>query len=326
MNEQRPSSHTLSDLDFVDLYICLEGSGDNHFHERGSNDDIEVPPEFHPAIEDLASYLRTKFTEDEMGLTYQNVRMRAAKVQTAGGMTWASLRKISSIPPTLEKLGLPPKLIPQVRALGKRHGLVLICGATGHGKTTTSCSMIADYLNTLGGVAFTVEDPVEFDLEGRHSEHGFCYQTEVKEDDEWAAMLKRSLRWHPRYIFVGELRTPEAANQVLRAATSGHLVITTMHAGSIEEGLEGLQQLAAQSVGERATSLLASGLTAVFHQTLTKQGMQAQFYITDPINHSSPFRNCIRENRIAQVRTFIDQQAALLMQSGSIFREGSKGH
>lgn len=315
------TEHTLSDLNFVDLYVCLEGRADHHYHEQGTNDDIEVPAEFRPMVDELASYLRTKFIDEEMGLTYQNVRMRAAKVQTAGGMTWASLRKISSIPPTLEKLGLQAKLLPHIRDLGHRHGLVLICGATGHGKTTTSCSMLSDYLNRLGGVAFTVEDPVEFDLEGRHSEHGFCYQVEVKEDHEWGQMLKRSLRWHPRYIFVGELRTPEAANQLLRAATSGHLVITTMHAGSVEEALEGLQQLAAQSVGERATSLLASGIAAVFHQQLTKQGMQMQFYITDPRSNASPFKNCIRENRIPQVRTFVEQQQALVMQSGRLFRE-----
>jgi len=316
---------TLSDLNFVDLYVCLEGGADHHFHEQGSNEDMEVPSEFISIVEELATYLRTKFIDEEMGMTYQNVRMRAAKVQTASGMTWASLRKISSVPPKLEKLGFPANLIPHIKDLGKRHGLVLICGATGHGKTTTSCSFLADYLNRIGGVAFTVEDPVEYDLEGRHSEHGFCYQIEVKEDHEWAHMLKRSLRWHPRYIFVGELRTPEAANQLLRAATSGHLVITTMHAGSIEEGLDGLLQLASQSVGDRATGLLASAITAIFHQTITKQGLQAQFFITDPRSNATPFRNCIREKRIPQIRTFIDQQTALLMQSGKLFRDNS-GH
>lgn len=320
------SENTLSDLNFVDLYVCLDGGGMHHYHERGTEEDKEVPAEYRPAVEELATYLRTKFVDNEMGLTYDNVRMRAAKVQTAGGMTWASLRKISSIPPKLEKLGMAPQLLPHMKALGERHGLILICGATGHGKTTTSCSLLADFLNKQGGVAFSVEDPVEYDLEGRHSENGFCYQIEVKEDHEWAQMLKRSLRWHPRYIFVGELRTPEAANQLLRAATSGHLVITTMHAGSIEEGLEGLLQLAAQAVGDRATNLLATGLTAVFHQTITKQGMRAQFYITDPHNHASPFRNCIREKRIAQCRTFIDQQTALMMQKGTLFRDGGGSH
>lgn len=319
------SERKLSDLNFVDLYVCLEGPGEAHYHEQvsGKSDgnDKEVPPEFQEAVGELGNYLKAKFVDDEMGLTFEGVRMRAAKVRTAGGLMWASLRKINSVPPPVEKLGFLPALVPHLRALGKRHGLILLCGSTGQGKTTTASSLLADYLNNLGGVAFTIEDPVEYDLEGRHSEHGYCYQVEVKEDDEWAHMLKRSLRWHPRYIFVGELRTPEAANQLLRAATSGHLVITSMHAGSIEEALEGLLQLGEQSVGERATTLLATSLTAIIHQTIVAQGLQAQFFITEPLNPASPFRNCIREKRIGQTRTFIDQQMALLTQGGRLFRE-----
>lgn len=321
------SEKKLSDLDFVDLYVCLEGEASPHYHKQvsSSNDgnDCEVPSEYIPAITDLANHLKIKFVDDEMGLTYEGVRMRAAKVRTAGGLLWASLRKINSIPPMIEKLGFIPALVPHLRALGKRHGLILLCGSTGQGKTTTACSFLADFLSNLGGVAFTIEDPVEYDLEGRHNENGFCYQIEVKEDHEWATMLKRSMRWHPRYIFVGELRTPEAANQLLRAATSGHLVITSMHAGSVEEALEGILQLAEQAVGERATTLLATSITAIIHQTIMPQGLHAQLFITEPHNQAAPFRNCIREKRIGQTRTFMDQQMGLLLQTGKLFRDGS---
>jgi len=317
----------LNELDFVDLYVCLEGEAEPHYHQQvnGNNPggDIDIPDEFQDAVANLASYLRAKFVGDEMGLTFEGVRMRAAKVRTSGGLLWVALRKINSIPPTLEKIGVIPGLIPHLRNLGKRNGLVLLCGATGQGKTTTACSLLRDYLGTHGGVAFTIEDPVEYDLEGRHNKNGYCYQIEVREDEEWAEMLKRALRWHPRYIFVGEIRTPDAANQLLRAATSGHLVITTVHAGSVEEALEGLLQLARQSVGEQAAILLATGLTAVFHQSLTQQGLGLQFYITEPMNPASPFRNCIREKRIAQTRTFIDQQTAMLLQGGKLFRDGT---
>ncbi|MCL2469674.1 MAG: type IV pilus twitching motility protein PilT [Alphaproteobacteria bacterium] len=316
----------LSDLDFVDLYVCLEGNGTSHYHKQKTREDdgndAEVPPEFKTAIDELRDYLKVKFVEDEMGFTYESVRMRGAKVRTAGGVLWAALRKINTIPPAVDKLGLPPPLVPHLKGLGRRQGLILICGSTGQGKTTTASSLLADYLSTLGGVAFTIEDPVEYDLEGRHNEHGFCYQTEVKEDHEWALLLKRSLRWHPRYIFVGEMRTPEAANQLLRAATSGHLVMTTMHSGSVEEALEGLLQLAEQAVGERATTLLASGLAAVMHQTILQQGLQLSYYITDPINPASPFRNVIRDKRIGQIRTFLDQQSSLVLRTGKLFREG----
>lgn len=315
----------LNELDFIDLYVCLDGGATPHYHQKttskGAGTDIDIPPELREAVDNLTAFLRAKFTGEEMGLTFDGVRMRAAQVRTASGQLWASLRKINSIPPAIEKLGFAPALVPHLRALGKRNGLVVISGSTGNGKTTTACSLLADYLSTIGGVAFTIEDPVEYDLEGRHGNNGYCYQVEVHEDDEWAAMLKRSLRWHPRYIFVGELRTPEATNQLLRAATSGHLVITTVHAGSLEEALEGVLQLGEQSVGERATTLLASSIACVIHQTITPHGLQAQQFITETGTMTSPFRNCIREKRIGQTRTFVDQQTALLQQTGKLFRE-----
>jgi len=319
------SAHKLNELDFVDLYVCLEGEAEPHYHQkingRNFTDSIDIPPEFQDTVANLASFLRAKFVGDEMGMTFEGVRLRAAKIRTSGGLLWAALRKINSIPPTLEKLGMPSVLLPHLRQLGNRNGLILLSGATGQGKTTTACSLLNDFLGSWGNVAFTIEDPVEYDLEGRHGKNGYCYQVEVREDEEWAEMLKRALRWHPRYIFVGEIRTPDAANQLLRAATSGHLVIATMHAGSVEEALEGLLQLARQSIGEQASLLLASGMTAIFHQTLTKQGLNMQFYITDPANPATPFRACIREKRIGQIRTFIDQQTATMMQTGRLFRE-----
>lgn len=315
----------LSEFDFVDLYVCLEGGAEPHYHKTiiglPQDRDIHVPEEFKHAIDGLTRYLQTEFKGNEMGVAFDGVRMRASKIRTSSGLLWAVLRKIKTVPPEIGKLGFMPPLVPHLQALGQRDGLILVCGSTGQGKTTTSTSLLLDYMNRYGGVGFTIEDPVEYFLEGPHGKSGYCYQVEVEEDKEWAEMLKRSLRWHPRYIFVGEVRTPDAANQLLRAATSGHLVITTVHAGTIEEALEGLLQLAGQSIGERANNLLATGLTAVIHQTLTPTGIRANSYITDPNNPASPFRASIREKRIGQTRTFIDQQVAMLMQGGKLFRD-----
>lgn len=318
------SQQQLSELDFTDLYICLNGNKSPHYTKSGkglTEYALEVPPEFQDSVKNLTALLNQKFNEDEMGLSFEGTRLRAAKAKTASEQVWVSLRKISAKPFPLDKLGFISTLVPHLHNIGKRDGLILICGATGQGKTTTASSLLSDYLNSFGGVAFTIEDPVEYDLEGRHGKSGYCYQVEVAEDDEWAIMLKRSLRWHPRYILVGEIRTPDAANQLLRAATSGHLVITTMHAGTIEEALEGLLQLGVQSIGERAPILLAAGITAVIHQGFGPNGLNTQFFITEPHNPASPFRSCIREKRIGQTRTLIDQQVAIMMQSGKVFKE-----
>lgn len=315
----------LRDLIFMDIYVCLNGTGNAHYREGVKNGlmsemDADVPAEFQNDVEELAEYLRKDFEGTEKGFNFGGIRLRASKLVTANGEVWAAMRRISALPPTLDKLGFIPQLLPILRELGKRSGLILLCGATGQGKTTTASSLLIDYLENYGGVAFTIEDPVEYDLEGRRGTSGYCYQSEIDRESEWGIMLKRSLRWHPRYIVVGEIRTPDAANQLLRAATSGHTVITTMHAGSMEEALEGLLQLAEQELGTRAPLLLAAGLTAVIHQSFGPLGLSANFMATEPNNPGSPIRALIRDKRIGQSRTFSDQQMAMLMQTGKIFQ------
>ena len=312
----------LYDLDFMDLYVCLEGRGQAHYRPRilTSLPDIDVPAEFGEDLLRLTSFLRNEFAGIEGGFTYDGIRLRASKLASADGTVWAAMRRVADLPPRLENLGFVPELLPFLRDLGKRDGLTLLCGATGNGKTTTSTSLLLEHLENFGGVAFTIEDPVEYRLEGRRGKAGFCYQSEIQEEHQWGEMLKRSLRWHPRYIFVGEIRTPDAANQLLRAATSGHNVIATMHAGSMEEALEGLLQLAEIDLGARAPLLLAAGLTAVIHQTLTPLGLHANFMMTEQDNPGSPIRALIRDRRIGQTRTFADQQKSQLKQTGKIFQ------
>ena len=313
----------LTELDFMDLYVCLSGDGRAHYRPgrqvEGMASDLDVPEQFIQEIGELADLLRREFDSIEMGINFHDMRLRVAKLQTASGEVWAAMRRVAELPPALEKLGFTRQMVPFLRDLGQRDGLILLCGSTGQGKTTTASALLLDFLKTYGGVAFTIEDPVEYQLEGRQGTSGYCYQAEIQEEAEWGLMLKRSLRWHPRYIFVGEIRTPDAANQLLRAATSGHTVIATMHAGSMEEGLEGLLQLAEVELKSRAALLLAAGLTAVVHQQLTSVGLNASFMTTEAGNPGSPIRALIRDKRIGQTRSFSDQQMALLMRDGELF-------
>ena len=314
----------LSELDFMDIYICLEGEGVAHYREGIQNGimpegDHDVPLQYLDDVEELAHLLRSDFKGFEKGLSFGGMRLRASKLETAAGEVWAAMRRIPELPPRLDNLGFQKNVPNMLRELGRRSGLILLCGATGQGKTTTASSLLMEYLDTIGGVAFTIEDPVEYRLDGRRGTTGYCYQSEIRGEEEWSLMLKRSLRWHPRYIMVGEIRTPDAANQLLRAATSGHTVITTMHAGSMEEALEGLLQLAEQELGPRAATLLAAGLTGVIHQSFGPMGLNANFMITENNNPGSPIRALIREKRIGQTRTVADQQMALLAREGKIF-------
>ncbi len=321
----------LRSLDFVDLYVSLYEDLPSYYQifDFGTHimRQMDLPPEYRDDVAQLRAELEKALQDgNETGLTYDGMRLRVSKAMTTRRQTWAAMRRVRQRPPAIEDLGFTLPITETLDELGKRDGLVLICGSTGQGKTTTASALLYDYLIRYGGVAFTIEDPVEYLIDGRHGEAGLCYQVEVKEEKDWAEWLKRSLRWHPRYIMVGEVRTPEAANQLLRAATSGHLVITTMHAGSMEEGLEGLLHLAEQAIGAQAAILLAAGLTGVMHQGFMAHSVQSRLYTTEAGNLGDPVRALIRERHIGQMSTFVDQQMARRAQNihPNLFRDNRK--
>lgn len=309
---------TLSSLPFVDLYVCLKGDQPPHLRTsmKGlkKHPDIAVPKEYHEEIARLAELINKSPQNDMVMFDFGGMRLRAAFVETSNGEKWAALRKVRDLPPPITKLGIPPHLLPHLRAAGRRSGLILICGATGQGKTTTCCSLLVDYMENYGGVAFTIEDPVEYNLAGRRGDSGYCFQVEVREEHEWAEQLRKSLRCHPKYIFLGEVSSPDVANQLLRAATSGHLVIATVHAGSLQEGLDGILQLAEQAIGNRGRQLLASSLLAVVYQSLSQVGLTMTSLVTDYGNQGHAIRSLIRDSQIGQIVSFIDKQQAQMMQ------------
>lgn len=311
----RLESKWLHELAFVDLYVSLYEDLPGYYQiaEPGKFNvkPYNLPPEYNNDVAQLRKELeRALQNVDESSLTYDGMRLRVSKAVTTRNETWVAVRRVDLFPPVLDQLGFTLPTAQTLSEIGNRDGLILVCGGTGQGKTTTANALLFDYLNRYGGLAFTIEDPVEYLLDGCHGSTGLCYQVEVREEEDWAKYLKRALRWHPRYIMVGELRTPEAVNQLLRAANSGHLVITTMHAGSIEEGLDGLLQLARPAIGDMAATLLASGLTAVLHQSFMLHSITSRLYVTEKNNLGEPVRALVRERHIGQVTTFVDQQEA----------------
>jgi MSHA biogenesis protein MshE len=124
----------------------------------------------------------------------------------------------------LDKLGMPPALLASFRKMIARpSGMVLVTGPTGSGKTTTLYSALSE-LNTPETKVITVEDPVEYRLSG-------IIQTQVNEKIElnFPKLLRAILRQDPDIVLVGEMRDEETAQTGLRAAMTGHLVLSTLH-------------------------------------------------------------------------------------------------
>lgn len=132
-----------------------------------------------------------------------------------------------SVPLDLEKLGLPETVLAKLgRALASPHGIVLLTGPTGSGKTTTLYSAI-NRLRAPDVKILTVEDPVEVMLDGVN-------QVQVRPDIDltYANALRAFLRQDPDILMIGEIRDRETADIAMRAALTGHLVLSTLHTNS----------------------------------------------------------------------------------------------
>lgn len=313
-SETTPGSDRLRDLSLMDLYVRVDRPGQARYRSAArdyTNNWTRVLPDIYRGEAELiANMLRGQLDNPDSAFEYDGMRFRLSYQRLANGEDWVVLRKISTKVPQLENLSFAQHMCTHLRRLGQRDGLIIISGATGNGKTTTAFGLLNDFLQNFGGVGLTIEDPVEYALNGPVGEYGYCYQVQVNKDEDWATPLKRALRWTPRFILVGEVRSPRAAEQILRAATTGHLVITTIHAGSIEESLMGLMHLAEQSMGTSANYMLAQGLTAALHQTLNASGPFLRYVMTEDGNNGDPVRSLVRENRVGMINSYIDKQIA----------------
>lgn len=125
---------------------------------------------------------------------------------------------------SLEKLGMPPVMLARFRKLLHRpDGMILVTGPTGSGKTTTLYAALSE-LNSTANKIITVEDPVEYRLPGINQ-----VQVNEKIELDFSRVLRSALRQDPDIVLVGEMRDHETAQIGLRAAMTGHLVLSTLH-------------------------------------------------------------------------------------------------
>jgi MSHA biogenesis protein MshE len=124
----------------------------------------------------------------------------------------------------LEKLGMSPEVLTRFRRLIHRpNGMILMTGPTGSGKTTTLYAALSE-LNSTANKIITLEDPIEYRMAGVN-------QVQVNEriDLSFARVLRSALRQDPDIILIGEMRDQETAQIAMRAAMTGHLVLSTLH-------------------------------------------------------------------------------------------------
>lgn len=212
----------------------------------------------------------------------------------------AVFRVISEKIPTFEELMIPDHL---KSLLELSHGLILVAGPTGAGKTTTLAAMI-DYINTYRSCnIITIEDPIEFIHQNKKS---FFNQLQVGRDaTDFASALRASLRQDPNVILLGELRDLETMRLALVAAETGHLVLATLHATSAPLAINRFVDVFQSEEKNRVRNLLAETLQAVIFQTLVKKSTGGRIAAFELMFATPPIRHFIRQDMSAHMESTI---------------------
>lgn len=233
---------------------------------------------------------------------------RVQRVDAAVDGIWFRMRSTSLVVPTLTTLAsrLPTHVEQMLSADNlSRGGLILVAGQPGSGKTTTASAIMATRLMQFGGFGYTIEDPPEIlGLNGWHGS-GYCTQTEVyPTPNGWEDAIKDLLRSQPvgsrLVLYVGEIRTAEAARMIIRAASNGFLVVTTTFATDLISAVDTLYQLLGQDYTASLSSVLRVVLYQRFRPESTERRIEAQALYSD--GSGSRTAVAIRSRQLSQLK------------------------
>ena len=249
----------------------------------------------------------------ELDFSYQVARVARFRVNVfkERGNLAAAFRVIPQKIPSLEDLGLPPIL---KEIANKPRGLVLVCGPTGSGKSTTLAAMVNDINATRSEHILTIEDPIEFVHPHKYS---VIAQRELGMDTKsFAAALKSALREDPDVILVGEMRDMETMQLAVTAAETGHLVFATLHTNSAAQTVDRIVDVFPPGQQEQIRVQLSNNLEAVVVQQLLRRANQPGRVCALEIMSASPaVRNLIREGKSHQINSMIQISNNLGMQT-----------
>lgn len=194
--------------------------------------------------------------------TICGVRCRITILRTARGVGMA-IRILASFQATLERLNLHPDLRHWVN---RSHGLILISGPTGCGKSSTLAALLQEINLHDARHAITIESPIEYFFRPRKA---FIRQREVGRDTpSFAQALIDALREDPDVILVGEMRDPETMRLTLNASETGHLVMSSVHSSNCVEALQRVVASFSPDIQAAVAAQLADCLVAVMAQRL----------------------------------------------------------
>jgi twitching motility protein PilT len=198
----------------------------------------------------------------DLSKTIRGVRCRINVLKTARGVGLA-IRLLASFQGTVEKLNLHPDLKKLVK---NTHGLILVSGPTGSGKSSTLAALIQEINLTETLHIVTVESPIEYAFRPRRA---YIRQREVGRDTpSFEQALLDALREDPDVLMVGEMREPETMRLTLSASETGHLVLATVHSSNCAEAIQRVASAFPAEIQNAVCAQLADCLVAVISQRL----------------------------------------------------------
>lgn len=236
-------------------------------------------------------------------------RFRVNTFQTANGVSFA-MRYIKSEIPTLDSLYLPPVL---KLLMEKQHGLILITGPTGSGKTTTLAAMLNQINQVYPYHIITIEDPIEF----VHTSHkSVINQREVGQDvNSFSNGLKAALRQDPNVILVGEMRDKETIQTALNAAETGHLVLSSLHTSTVIEAVDRILQYFEGDQQKQIQSQLANCFEGIIAQKLLlRKDGKGRVAALEILLHNAATANLIRSGEGYQLKNYMNLEGMQTME------------
>jgi len=264
-------------------------------------------------VSELTPAKRESFYETgELDIAYTSEdlpRFRVNAFRQRGSISFA-FRVIPKRVPSFEDLRMPPG----VKVMADEHrGLVLVTGATGSGKTTTLAAIVDHINKTRRQHIVTIEDPIEI----LHADQGcIVNQREVGIDTEsYLVALRRTLRQDPDVILIGELRDAESAETALKAAESGHLVLSTLHTIDASETLSRMIEFFPGIKQAQIRSILAGVLRGIVSQRLLPRRDGGRVPAVEVMVNNARIADLIRESKTEEIPDAIAEGAFFQMQT-----------
>ncbi len=242
--------------------------------------------------------------EIDFSFSYQDTRFRTNVFYQRGNLE-ASLRLITKEIRTIKELGLPPIL---EKFTNHSQGLVIICGPTGHGKSTTLASLIDLINQTRSTHIITIEDPIEYVFKHKKS---IISQREIGTDTHsFTRALRSSLREDPDILLVGEMRDLETIEATMTLAETGHLVFTTLHTNSAPQTADRIIDVFPPYQQPQVKSQLANVLLGVVSQRLIPKTAGGRIIACEIMIANNAIKNLIRDGKTHQIENIIQTSAA----------------